>query len=97
MPEPVFRALVDNLSEVEARRHVTTAQVAWLVHSALSKQKTRVTDWLPGFARSGADARGSGVQGLPRGVRADLDSARASGFLSQALLDAALMAHDLEE
>ena len=92
MPEPVFSALVANLPEVESRRHASTAQLAWLVHSALSKSKTRVADWLPAFAQ--VDARASTVAGLPPGIQEDISVGAAGKWLRQELLDAVLAASE---
>lgn len=87
-------ALLENLPEVEARRHASTAQVAWLVHSALSKSRTRVQDWLPAFAQT---SRARGWAGVPRGWREDVRVASERGFLSQALLDSVVIASEREE
>jgi hypothetical protein len=82
----VFAALVKNLPEVESRRHASTAQVAWLVHSALSKDRTRVTDWLPAFAQVDGGARG--IRAMPAGWKEDLAVGTSRGWVRQELLDA---------
>lgn len=87
LPEPVFAALVRALPEVESRRHASTAQLAWLVHSAFAKQRTRVVDWLPAFAQV---ARESGVRAIPSGWRADLEVGSRHKWLRQELLDAVM-------
>ena len=92
MPEPVFTALIANLAEVESRRHASVAQLAWLVHSALSKGKTRVVDWLPAFAQVGS--RAASVSSLPVSVRDDLSVGAAGKWLRQELLDAVLAASE---
>ncbi len=92
MPEPVFTALVENLPEVESRQHASVAQLSWLVHSALSKERTQVADWLPGFAQVTQNYRG--WKGLPIGWRADIAVAVKYGWMRQELLDAALQVSD---
>jgi hypothetical protein len=92
LPEPVFRALVRGLPEVESRRHASIAQLAWLVHSAFGKSKTRVTDWLPAFAQ--VSHRAGGVRDLPPGLREDVRVGAAGRWLRQELLDAVLAASE---
>jgi hypothetical protein len=83
LPEPTFRALIEHLPEVEARRHAGVAQLTWLFHDAFSKRKTKVSDWLPAFAVThGESSR------IPSGWRRDLEVGAGGGWLRQELLDA---------
>jgi len=85
LPLPVFEALVTNLTEVEARRHASTAGLASLVYNMFAKQKRDTSDFYPAFARV-TEPRDA----IPQRFKTDLEIAASRKWLRQELLDAVM-------
>lgn len=84
LPWGEFMGLVEDARHEARRQQLQTAQLTWLVGSALGVKNKSPEDWLTGYAKD-RDAQGSALPGVLQG---DLDAGLELNVLSQAAFDA---------